>query len=122
MNQQIKTRWLEALQSGQYEQGQDYLNRFNKFCCLGVLCDLYLKEKGLDWGTVSDSKEPLECCDFVTYPPDQVFEWADDQFLKDNSVIPGLLNRTGAPVLLTELNDDDKLDFGKLSDIINYFY
>lgn len=32
--------WVKALRSGDYEQGQDYLCRGGKFCCLGVLCEI----------------------------------------------------------------------------------
>jgi len=40
--------WTDALRSGDYAQGQEYLNCNNCFCCLGVLCDLYLKNVGYD--------------------------------------------------------------------------
>lgn len=44
MNPEIKTQWLEALRSGEYQQGHMALrNTSNQFCCLGVLCDLYAK-------------------------------------------------------------------------------
>lgn len=50
MNPQIKERWIAALRSGKYEQGWGALNERGKFCCLGVLCDLYVKEtEGVDW-------------------------------------------------------------------------
>jgi len=32
--------WIDALRSGDYEQGVGTLNRDGKFCCIGVLCDL----------------------------------------------------------------------------------
>ena len=35
--------WLEALRSGKYKQGKLYLKKDNKYCCLGVACDLYNK-------------------------------------------------------------------------------
>ncbi len=49
MNQEIKQRWLDALRSGEYKQGHDMLRNGNQFCCLGVLCDLHAKEKGVVW-------------------------------------------------------------------------
>ena len=50
MNPQIKTRWITALLSGKYKQGKEVLRRKNNtFCCLGVLCDLYIKENGGEW-------------------------------------------------------------------------
>ncbi len=49
MNQEIKKRWIEALRSGEYQQGKESLFHCGKFCCLGVLTDLYIKEHGLQW-------------------------------------------------------------------------
>lgn len=38
-------KWLNALESGEYQQGRGKLRtKDNKFCCLGVLCDLAVKE------------------------------------------------------------------------------
>ncbi len=34
-------KWLTALESGQYEQGSRYLCRNNKYCCLGVACEIF---------------------------------------------------------------------------------
>lgn len=45
MKTEIKERWLEALRSGDYEQGTRTLRNANDhFCCLGVLCDLAEQE------------------------------------------------------------------------------
>ena len=34
-------KWLDALRSGEYEQGRGQLrDENNNFCCLGVMCDL----------------------------------------------------------------------------------
>jgi len=38
MNKEIKDKWVKALRSGEYKQGRVYLQRDNRFCCLGVLC------------------------------------------------------------------------------------
>jgi hypothetical protein len=35
-----RARWIAALRSGVYEQGKNRLRHDNKFCCLGVACDL----------------------------------------------------------------------------------
>jgi hypothetical protein len=40
VNPDVKQRWVSALRSGEYKQGIGYLNRADKFCCLGVLCDI----------------------------------------------------------------------------------
>jgi hypothetical protein len=33
-------RWISALESNDYKQGKDRLRTGDKFCCLGVYCDL----------------------------------------------------------------------------------
>ena len=40
MKPELKKKWLEALKSGRYKQGQGMLRAEDKYCCLGVLCDL----------------------------------------------------------------------------------
>lgn len=44
MRADVKRRWLEALRSGEYQQGHGWLRDGDRFCCLGVLCDLYIDE------------------------------------------------------------------------------
>lgn len=63
-----QTKWLEALESSKYEQGLSRLRTIgNKFCCLGVACDIFGKEAGLSewkiddhhtqWYSIADSSE-----------------------------------------------------------------
>ena len=44
MNKEIKAKWVSALRSGDYVQGKGQLRRGNKFCCLGVLCNIHAQE------------------------------------------------------------------------------
>jgi hypothetical protein len=48
MDQIIKEQWLGALQSGRYEMGRGALreevNGKDKYCCLGVLCEIAVEE------------------------------------------------------------------------------
>lgn len=43
-------KWLKALESGKYKQGDTYLiqkgRKENKYCCLGVLCEVYGSDMG----------------------------------------------------------------------------
>jgi hypothetical protein len=69
MNKRLKDRWVKALRSGKYQQGQSYLrveefdnegNEVSSYCCLGVLADLKGYElTGCD-ATLSDLKEHEE--------------------------------------------------------------
>ncbi len=40
MKKELKERWIAALRSGEYKQGNSYLRHDNNYCCLGVLCDI----------------------------------------------------------------------------------
>lgn len=49
MNEAVKTKWVDALRSGEYKQGKGQLQtKSGNFCCLGVLCDLAVQEGVLD--------------------------------------------------------------------------
>lgn len=46
---EIKKKWTDALRSGEYEQGTGALKTHGeKYCCLGVLCDVLDSDR---WGT-----------------------------------------------------------------------
>ena len=49
MNPSIKQAWTEALRSGKYQQGRENLCNNGKFCCLGVLTDLYIQATNQEW-------------------------------------------------------------------------
>lgn len=47
MNPEIKARWVAALRSGDYKQGEGTLRRVDgtvTHCCLGVLCELAVQD------------------------------------------------------------------------------
>lgn len=64
-DKKLQKKWIEALEGGQYEQGQGLLRLEkiqykensceikNEFCCLGVLCDL----DGITWDCDWDSAD-----------------------------------------------------------------
>lgn len=111
MNPEVKAKWVNALLSGEYHQGQEVLRTSNdNFCCLGVLCDLYAKEHNDEWKL--DKSE--ECYRFnykYTLPPDYVVEWAglDD----DNPHV--YLN--GKQITLIALNDGGS-SFEEIANVI----
>jgi len=46
MRKDVAKKWIKALRSGKYKQGEGFLKQYNKknqerYCCLGVLCELY---------------------------------------------------------------------------------
>lgn len=76
MNRQIKAQWIEALRSGEYKQDRDggQLKTDKGFCCLGVLADLYLKDKGEQWDKTESEYKVDGCNQFL---PETVKNWAE---------------------------------------------
>jgi hypothetical protein len=100
MNPEVKARWVAALRSGKYAQGVSYLRSQHgpRFCCLGVLCDLYDPSK---WDGVRYDRYAL------VRPPISVMSWS------------GLTMRAG--VHLSEMNDGTgtpRQDFSEIADYI----
>lgn len=58
MKPEVKEEWVKALRSGEYEQGEGFLCKNGRFCCLGVLIDVAVEG---DWVLVEDS---LGCGDY----------------------------------------------------------
>lgn len=40
MTKEQKAKWIEALRSGDYKQGQGALREDDRFCCLGLACEI----------------------------------------------------------------------------------
>lgn len=111
MNPTVKSAWLAALRSGEYEQARNYLKADGKFCCLGVLCDISgvgewdsfgmsegvekYHQAGGGWG--SSGSLPL----FVE-------KWAGLSVESDLTVVDDLV----------AMNDDQQLGFEEIADAI----
>lgn len=120
MDLDIARQWTAALRSGEYQQGVGKLNQNGKFCCLGVLCELYPDgDLVKTYGGVS--KEGFN--GIVTYdgvsslPPARVRNWAglDTEY----GDLP-LEDKNGGVAYLTKLNDDG-MTFDQIADLIDYF-
>jgi hypothetical protein len=128
MNPEIKSKWLAALRSGEYEQARGGLQRIlyrdNEtghidcgFCCLGVLCDLAWKEDVCYWmdqeAVFNDQfGRAVYNADAL---PGPVMEWAGlDSVDPEVTFFFGDLGKT----TLSNLNDSFRLDFGQIADII----
>lgn len=47
VNVEALRKWVLALVSGEYKQGKGVLRRGDKYCCLGVACEIFKDEVGL---------------------------------------------------------------------------
>ena len=118
MNPRIKQRWLEALRSGEYKQINLNLQNSDGFCCLGVLCDLHAKERGMNWVRQTDGYELYGETQIL---PLSVQEWAG----LDNDV-GGMVDfeyeRDGVMYVtsesLPEINDSWNKNFNEIADLI----
>lgn len=52
MKSEIKTKWIKALKSGAYDKCEGTLYENGSYCAYGVLCDIYAKEKGVQFKNV----------------------------------------------------------------------
>lgn len=78
MKPEILNKWVKALRSGKYEQGQNRLKTLNgqpKYCCLAVLCDLHAQENGTGWVDYKASKAGHYLGE-RHFLPEPVKEWA----------------------------------------------
>ena len=118
MNPRIKTLWVEALRSKEYPQGKGNLKTQDGYCCLGVLCDLYLKEQSEEW----KPSDFIEEDEVLTYkidgwghlPPESVVEWAELPGCNPGIMIEGADYVTD----LTKLNDSLDKSFEEIADYI----
>lgn len=118
MNPEVKAKWLAALRSGEYEQGQYRLKREfedgeSRYCCLGVLCDLYLKETGGKWHPAPITADlygiAFSIDEETQFLPPAVIKWAGlvsmEQLLIDGTS-------------LTHLNDSENVSFEGIAALI----
>lgn len=116
MNTQIKERWVEELRSGKYKQGKNTLRQRedggDAFCCLGVLCDILIKNKHIEyisWATRPNGSDEILVYDdlngdreFGVVPEAACNEIGLDKVLQDD---------------LAKLNDDG-MSFEEIADVI----
>ena len=119
MKKEIAQQWVAALRSGKYQQGTGALKIGDKYCCLGVLCDI---SDQATWEV--DTEYPLPDRNDKIYEyfgvedvlPDDVMRWAGMQ--SNSGVIPGLSEAPFDKTKLVFYNDDLEYTFNQIADII----
>lgn len=104
MNQEVKTKWIQALRSGKYKQGFGVLRGEDCYCCLGVLCDL---NEDTDWEVLDNPVENI----YKPFPdnsyiclPNKISEWAEITARQED--------------VLATLNDTARYTFEQIADYI----
>lgn len=92
-----RKKWIEALKSNDYQQGQYYLEKDNLYCCLGVACKVLNPKLDIRMrGTLSNDRETRRIMQLLGIG-------------------------TGEENKLVELNDKTKLSFLEIADYISSF-
>ena len=104
--------WVEALRSGEYEQGRKVLCMKNEFCCLGVACDLFVKSRPNVIRVKVDDDGITTYGHSRFYMPKSVQEW-----LGLNSDTGKFFPGDAGTVYLSNLNDGG-ITFAEIADII----
>ena len=94
MANKVLENWIKALRSGDYKQGKNFLRTGDTYCCLGVLCDLFIKDqadKGCSW--VIDEERIVHPFldgeygdEFSEFPSKKVSEWLDDYRINEEEL------------------------------------
>ncbi len=109
MKKDIKERWIKALLSGEYFQAQGCLKYGDGYCCLGVLCDLYLIEKGGQWEI---DKGTFHIDDEDSLLPKKVADWAG----------VGHRSPSADGVALAVHNDNGNKTFEQIAELIKKYF
>ena len=102
MKKRAKEKWIAALRGGEYKQTVGQLKDEDRYCCLGVLCDLYSKAKRKKWslegiyGSILGHSSDL---------PEEVFEWAGQDIRSHQET-------------LISMNDDENKTFTTIANYI----
>lgn len=115
MNREIRDRWIAALRSGKYQQGKYSLRRDERYCCLGVLCELAVQDG------IIERYDPLN---------DHVYDFGDENGSSNGALPPTVVRWAGLhdsiPLVrfagnehgLASLNDSIGLNFNQIAQII----
>lgn len=107
MHKNVKEKWIAALRSGKYKQGRNNLNNNGAYCCLGVLCEVYLEncdEPKIEKRTEIGYDNLVFYGGWSAGLPDEVHVWS------------GLSNLS--PSQLIYLNDKANKSFAEIADYI----
>jgi hypothetical protein len=122
MKQEIKERWINALRSGDYKQGVGRLRSIDdRYCCLGVLCDVVKSDLNLDWEFSNDIA--ADSCKYkllgsIDYLPQSVCSYVGLSSTQGNIKDPSIYDIDADYSTLAEINDSEALDFDAIANII----
>lgn len=115
MNKEVKEKWVAALRSGKYAQSKQRLKTKYGYCCLGVLCDLAVKEGICKENPGEDiADEEISFDERTSILPQSVLNWANIDSINPHVKLESRIY----PITLAECNDSLDLDFNEIANII----
>ena len=123
MKPEIKQRWVDALRSENYKQCYFALKEEDRFCVIGVLCDVLKNDINGFWDENDCficQDEYFECEEIVYYhPPNKLFLYCGVEPSEQNRYYFQLVKYgDNSECRLINLNDIDRLTFNQLADLI----
>ena len=128
MDAKVKKRWINALRGDKYKQAQGALcipgkkDNQDKFCCLGVLCDLYKRSKAnvrkVKWTLVELDPDNRGCSfggDTITLPYG-VQKWAGLIQADPQIVIDDIREKYQSKLEESGAGDKDAIGLADLND------
>jgi len=109
MNKTIQKRFVDALRSNEYVQTTGFCHIVDKFCAVGVLCDLYAKEFNREWELGENNSRAL----MIKGP----FEYGFESMIDDVAHWLGLPDDNLLDVL-AEMNDESRATFEEIADFV----
>jgi hypothetical protein len=127
MDVELKNKWVTKLRSDEYAQGTGELRNWNdKFCCLGVLCDVMDKDNWVN--RYAESAESAEEEDAIEIQWDYLFngqedgteapDWLEDLLADNVDYVELNLDENTDRIVTTlvEFNDSKSLTFSEIAD------
>lgn len=127
MKPEIKARWVAALRSGEYQQGQGWLKMKEanggpvRHCCLGVLCELAVQDGVIEASTPLGGEVTIFTTEFIFDNKDKTLPHSVMGWAGLNDVDPFVyLGPSASESSLAELNDSGH-DFNEIAYLIEDF-
>ncbi len=105
----LRQEWIKALENGEWKQGKYTLKKEDKFCCLGVVCELYRRKTNQGEWVVSSLEEGREGFNLG--------KETVDEYLPESLMISLGLTIAQTTHLAT-CNDDYNMDFVEIANKI----
>jgi hypothetical protein len=116
MKRSIAKLWVAALRSDDYKQGRFQLRCGDRFCCLGVLCNLHAQTHPR---IAAQQSRPHIYMGQKAYLPFEVIRWAGIETGDDPKLSASVTTTLGKARYFTSLNDAQRLSFNEIADLVD---